>query len=250
MKLAGKVAIVTGGASGIGRASAVLFAREGAKVIVADRELEGAEDTVKLIHEMNGVALAVKVDVVSEPDVERMVQTVVAEFGTVDILFNNAGVEQLNYATHELPLEEWNRVVSINLTGVFLGSKHVIREMLRNGGGVIINTSSIAGMVGFPDLTAYCASKAGVVNLTRQMAMEYAKQNIRVNCICPGYIKTDMIRRTLKEAPGRKTTYAPPPIERMGQAEEIAEAALFLASNSSSYVTGIALPVDGGCLAQ
>ena len=248
MRLADKVSIITGGGSGIGRATALLFSKEGAKVVVADCSVEGAEETVKLIQGLNGDALAVRVDVASEVEVERMVQTTISQYGKLDILFNNAGVTIPRCPTHELPLDEWQRVISVNLTGVFLGSKHGIREMLKGGGGVIINNASIAGVIGLPNIAAYGASKGGVVNLTRQLAIECAPKNIRVNCICPGAIQTPMAEKAaagpgaLKNADG--------PMGRRGEPEEIAQAALYLASNDSSYVNGVILPIDGGWFAQ
>ena len=248
MRLADKVAIITGGGSGIGRATALLFAKEGAKVVVADCSVEGAEETVRLIQGFNGDALAVRVDVPIETEVERMVQTTVSQYGKLDILFNNAGVAIPRCPVHELPLEEWQRVISINLTGVFLGAKYGIREMLKIGGGVIINTASIAGVIGLPNIAAYGASKGGVVNLTRQLAIECAPNNIRVNCICPGAIQTPMAEKSAAEAGALKN--AGGPLGRRGEPEEVAQAALFLASNDSSYVNGVILPIDGGWFAQ
>ena len=251
MKLAGKVAIITGSGSGIGRASALIFAQEGAKVVVADCIQATAEQTVSLIRQAGGEAISIQVDVSKEASVENMVRFTVEHFGKLDILFNNAGVEGLNVPTHELPEEEWDREIAINLKGVFLGSKHAIRQMLKNGGGVIINTASSAGLIGLPPLSAYCASKGGVVNLTRELAMEYARQGIRVNCICPGVIKTAMIERVFIENPEKEAAYAEgEPIGRLGNPEEIARAALFLACDDSSFVTGTILPVDGGWVAR
>lgn len=247
MKLDKKVAIITGGASGIGRATALLFAREGAKVVIADWTESGGKETVELIHAIKGEAIFVQTDVNQEADVERMVKTAVEHFGRVDIVLNNAGIEGIRVPSHELPVEEFDRVISINLRGVFLGAKHAIRQMLKNGGGNIINMASIAALIGLPKLAAYSAAKGGVANLTRQLAMEYARDNIRVNCICPGFVMTPMLAYKFEADPPLLDAYNESvPVGHIGIPEDIAKAALYLASDDSSFVTGIALPVEGG----
>lgn len=250
MKLSGKVAIITGAGSGIGRASALLFAQEGAKVIVAGRTLAKVELTANLINQSGGEAVAVRADVSKEADVENMVRVAVQNFGKVDILFNNAAVEGQQCATHERTVEAWDAEIEVDLKGVFLCSKHAIREMLKVGGGSIINTGSIASMVGFPENAAYCAAKAGVANFTRSLAIEYAKQNIRVNCICPGMIRTEMLQRCIDMIPNGEEVYVGlQPTGRIGEPKDIAKAALYMASDDSSYVTGAILMVDGGWVA-
>ena len=252
MRLKGRVAIITGAGSGIGRTSALLFAREGAKVIVADYMAESGEETVKLIKEAGGEATFVKVDVSKAADTQRMVKTAIDSYGKLDILDNNAGIEGPSAPTEDLPEEDWDRVLSVNLKGVFLGSKYAIPEMLKRGGGVIINTASVAGLVAFINMPAYCASKGGVVLLTKAMALEYAAKNIRVNCICPGAVRTPMFERfkigQVEEA--ERLFCQGRPIGRCGLAEDVANAALYLASEESSFVTGIALVIDGGWTAQ
>ena len=247
-KLDGKVALITGAGSGIGRATALLFAKEGAKVVVADYVPVGGQETVRMIKEAGGEAIFVEADVSKASDVERMVKTAVDAYGRIDILYNNAGITRAA-PTAETTEEEWDLVLDINLKGVFLGSKYAIPVMLNQGGGVIINTASIAGISGFRGMSAYCASKAAVILLTKTMALEYGRQNIRVNCICPGVIQTAMTKawnpdETVQQVPPRGQ-----PVKRGGQPEEIARAALYLASDDSSFVTGAALVVDGGLTA-
>ena len=243
-----KVAIVTGGASGIGRAAAALFAREGANVVVADYEPTGGQDTVKMIQGEGGEAFFVETDVSRPVDVERMVNETVKTYGRVDILFNNAGVGETAKAT-EASLEHWERVLAINLRGVFLGCKYAIPEMIRNGGGSIINNASILAEVGFSEATAYAASKHGIAGLTQTIAIDYAAQGIRANTVCPGFIRTPMVMKGLDEET-RAYIAGLHPLGRMGEPEEVAEAVLFLASDRSSFVTGTCLFVDGGYTAR
>ena len=243
-KLAGKVALITGAGSGIGRAAALLFAREGARIVASDIVPRGGHETVKLIKEAEGQAVFVEADVSKWPDVQKMVEAALATYGQLDILFNNAGVMGKYILTADTPEQVWDDIIATNLKGVFLGSKCAIPVMLRQGGGVIVNTASTAGMIGLPGLPAYCASKAAVIQLTRTMALEYADKNIRINCICPGGIMTPM-------SAGFDSNNPPPfrqsqAMRRFGQPEEVAKVALYLASDDSSFVTGTSAVVDGG----
>ncbi|TET88682.1 MAG: glucose 1-dehydrogenase [Dehalococcoidia bacterium] len=242
-KLDGKVALITGAASGIGRATALLFAKEEAKIAVADYVPAGGQETVKMIQKAGGDAVFIEADVSQAANVERMVKTTVNAYGQIDILFNNAGVGQTGDSMVETTEDEWDRVLNINLKGVFLCSKYAIPVMLDQGGGVIINTASIAGLVGLPGIPAYGVSKAGVIQLTRMMAAEYGRQDIRVNCICPGAIQTPMTESVSLPMDAYIQVQF---LNRTGQPEDIARAALYLASDDSSFVTGVALVVDGG----
>src|SRR5215813_4116247 len=227
-RLKNKVAIITGGGSGIGRATCLLFAREGAKVVVADYAAEGGNETVQQIKTAGGEATFVRADVSKSAEVRTMVATTVGAYARVDILFNNAGIEGPSAKLANYKEEDWERVIAIDLTAVFLGMKYVIPEMVKQGGGVIVSTASVAGMVGFPGSGAYAAAKAGVINLTRLAALEYANKNIRVNCICPGVIETPMVNRVIGGHP-REQVVRTEPVGRLGRPEEIANAALFLA---------------------
>ncbi|MCK9930749.1 glucose 1-dehydrogenase [Frankia sp. Mgl5] len=242
-KLDGKVAIITGAGSGIGRASAHLFAAEGAKVVCAD--FSGKEK--RTADEIGAAAVAVHVDVAVAADVERMVATAEDRFGKLDILFNNAGVAGSKMLITEQTEEDFDRVVAVNLKGVFLGMKYGIPAILRNGGGSLINTASAAGLVGWRKNAVYGASKGGVIQMTKAVALDFADQGVRVNAICPGMTWTGMVPGSddLLEPPA--SVPAPPqPMSRWGLPSELATAALFLASDDSSFVTGVALPVDGG----
>jgi NAD(P)-dependent dehydrogenase (short-subunit alcohol dehydrogenase family) len=248
-RLKDKVALITGGGSGIGRATSLLFAREGAKVVVADYATEGGEETVRLITAAGGTAMFVQADVSRSADVQWMIATTVQAYGRIDILFNNAGIEGPSAKIVNYPEEEWERVLAIDLTAVYLGMKYAIPEMLKQGGGVIISTASVAGMVGFPGSGAYGAAKAGVIQLTRTVALEYASKNIRVNCICPGVIRTPMAQRVMGDRP-EEAVVRMEPIGRLGTPEDIAHAALFLASDESSFATGAPFIIDGGYVAR
>jgi len=248
-RLKDKVAIITGGGSGIGRATCLLFAREGAKVVVADYIAEGGNETVRQISAAGGQAVFVQADVSKSADVRNMIGAAVRNYGRVDILFNNAGIEGPSTKLANLKEEDWDRVIAIDLTSVYLGMKYVIPEMIKQGGGVILSTASVAGLVGFQGSGAYAAAKAGVINLTRLAALEYADKNIRVNCICPGVIETPMVERVMGGRP-RERVVRSEPIGRLGRPEDIANAALFLASDESSFATGAPFITDGGYVAR
>lgn len=245
----GKVAIVTGGSFGIGRATAIAFASRGAKVSVVDW-IEDSE-TLNLIKAAGGDAIFVKCDVSKDADVKAMVEKTVNTFGKLDYAFNNAGIEGVSAITHECTEEIWDKTVGVNLKGVWLCMKYEIQQMLKQGKGAIVNTASIAGLVGFQGLPAYTSSKHGVIGLTKTAALEYAKLGIRVNAVCPGVIKTPMIDRfTGKNKEAEKQFENMEPVGRMGQPEEVAEAAIWLCSDAASFVTGDAMAVDGGWIAQ
>lgn len=249
MRLKDKVAIITGSGSGIGCASAVLFAKEGAKVVVADIVRKGGLETVEMIMENRGDAIFVETDVTNKTDVERMVKTAVEKYGKLDILYNNAGFN-LEKTVTDTTEEEWNKVLDVNLKSVFLCSKYAIPELIRNGGGAIINTASMVGVLGALHESAYCAAKAGVILLTKAMALDYGPYKIRVNCVSPGGIKTPMHNEfiaTLPESERDKLEkHSTNPLRRIGQPEEVAYTALFLASDEASYISGVTLPVHGG----
>ncbi|MCX6000354.1 MAG: glucose 1-dehydrogenase [Chloroflexi bacterium] len=243
-KLDGKVALVTGAGSGIGRATALLFAKEGAKVGVDDSVPAGGRETVAMIKKAGGEAIFIQADVSKATDVERMVKAVVDKYGRIDVLFNNAGtITQALVA--DLSVEDWDRVINTNLRSVFLASKYAIPKMLQQGGGVIISNSSANGLGAHTTIAPYCASKAGVILLTKTIAAEYGKQNIRANCICPGMIDTAMTGPSLSVLDMDWVAQG-----RAGWPEEVAKAVLFLASDDSSYVNGTALVVDGGWTAE
>ena len=250
-RVAGKVALVTGGASGIGRATALTFAREGAKLIVADMNEEGGHQTVHMITEKGGEATFVKTDVSQAVEVQALISKAVETYSRLDCAHNNAGISGgVRALTADYPEDPWHQVIAVNLTGVWLCMKYELAQMLHQGGGAIVNTASIAGLVGGAGNAAYTASKHGVIGLTKTAALEYARQGIRVNGICPGYIHTPMTARGLSDPERRVQTIARHPLGRVGTPEEIAEAVVWLCSDAASFVTGHAMSVDGGYVAQ
>jgi NAD(P)-dependent dehydrogenase (short-subunit alcohol dehydrogenase family) len=255
-QLNGKVALVTGGASGIGRATALTFAREGAKLVIADMNADGGQQTVHMIKEHGGEAIFVQTDVTQAPAVEALISKAVETYGRLDCAHNNAGISgagiggEQRALTAEYPDERWHQVIAINLTGVWLCMKYEIPQMLTQGGGAIVNTASGAGLVGLPGNCAYVASKHGVVGLTKTAALEYAQQGIRVNCVCPGYIRTPMTAQGMSDPELLQRIIAHEPIGRVGEPEEVAEAVVWLCSEAASFVTGHTMTVDGGYVAQ
>ena len=247
----GKVALITGGASGIGRATALTFARERAKLVIADMNADGGHQTVHMITEQGGEAIFVKTDVSKAVEVQALISQAVATYGRLDCAHNNAGISGGGHAlTAEYLEETWHQVIAVNLTGVWLCMKYEIPQMLHHGGGVIVNTASVAGLIGGRGLAAYAASKHGVVGLTKTAALEYAPQGIRVNCVCPGVIQTPMTARGLRNPERRARIMASEPMGRVGTPEEVAEAVVWLCSDAASFVTGHTMTVDGGHVTQ
>lgn len=247
MRLKDKVAIVTGGSSGIGEYTVREMVNEGARVLIADVNDEAGEKLASELNTKQKNAIYQHVDVSNEKDIIKMVETAENEFGKLDIIFSNAGIGDMSPTT-ELTYEDWRKVISVNLDGVFLSAKHAIKAIKKTGGGSIINCSSILGNVGQADTAAYTAAKGGVTNMTRALAVEYAKDNIRVNAVCPGYVETPILNNLQPEM--KKALVSLHPIGRLGRPEEIAKAVVFLASDDASFVTGINMLVDGGYTAQ
>lgn len=244
-----KIVLVTGGSFGIGQQAALEFAKRGAKVIVCD--VFEARDTLAAIEKIKGDANFIKCDVSNENEVIALINEIKAKYEKIDFAFNNAGIEGLNALTHECSLENWEKTINTNLKGIWLCMKHEISAMLENGGGAIVNNSSIAGLIGFKGMPAYVASKHGIIGLTKTAALEYAKSGIRINAVCPGVIKTPMLDRSTKKDKKQEEQYAlMEPIGRLGEAAEVAQAAVWLCSQSASFITGAAIPVDGGWVAQ
>jgi len=253
-RLSNRVALVTGSSSGIGRAAALLLSSEGAKVAVVDLNEEGGKETVKMISEMGGNSFFIKADVSKDTDAKQMIEKVVEKFGRLDVLINNAGIFLENDTATDLSVESWSKIIDVNLRGVFLGCKYAIPQMMKQNAGSIVNTASVAGFFPARNLSAYSASKAGVIALTKAMAADYGLHNIRVNCVCPGEIVTAM-DTVLAERWGARPEYFKfrddvernrYPLKRFGKPEDVARAMLFLASDESSWITGAALVVDGG----
>ena len=252
MRLAGKVALITGGNSGIGKASAILFAQEGAKVVIAARDTVSGEETASAIKKGGGTAVFVRTDVSQRDDCKQAVDLTITRFGRIDVLFNNAGMALVK-TLHETTEEEWDRIFDTNLKSIFRMCKFAIPHMIAGGGGSIINTGSQLSMVAAPSFAAYCATKGAILNLSRAMALDYAKHNIRVNTLCPGAVATPRRLRQFEGKEGPQGTLGHlaslHPMGRIGQPEELAPAVLFLACGDASFVTGTALVVDGGYIA-
>ena len=250
--LEGSVVIITGGAAGIGKAAAIAFAENGARIALSDVKKDRGEEVAQLIEKRGGKTIFVAGDTSKASDVEKLVGAAVRAFGRIDCAFNNAGIEGKLGSTVDCTEENFDRTIAVNLKGIWLCMRQEIQQMMKQGnGGAIVNTSSVAGLVGFPNLPAYVASKHGVLGLTKTAALEYAKAGIRVNAICPGVIHTEMIDRlTGKDAKAEKQFTDLEPVGRMGTPEEIAAAAVWLCSKSASFVTGHSMAVDGGFVAQ
>lgn len=250
--LEGKSALITGGGGGIGRATALAFAREGARLAIADFNEQAAQETVAQVNAAGGQAMTLTGDVTDSATVQAMIRAVVAAYGRVDCAFNNAGIAGFQVdaggkRTHEWADESFDRMIGVNLKGVWLCMKHELPQMMAQGGGTIVNTGSIAGLIGLPTSSAYVAAKHGVLGLTKTAALEYAGDNIRVNAVCPGYIETNMTADTMRRRGAE--IMAKVPFNRMGKPEEIAEMVVWLSSDRASYVSGACYNVDGGYMA-
>jgi NAD(P)-dependent dehydrogenase (short-subunit alcohol dehydrogenase family) len=254
MRLKDKVAIITGAGGGQGRAAALLFAKEGAKIVASDWNVASGEQTVTRVRAAGGEAIHIGADVSDSAQVRRLIEGALASWGRIDVLYNNAGVGYSSSLSMQdilkTPEEDWDRVLAINLKSVFLTCKYAIPEMLRTGGGSIINTSSVAALVGGENAHAYTASKGGMISLSRALAVEFGPRNIRVNCICPGVIDTPMVEPVVGPLKDSNRPLRFSPIRRLGTPEDIAYCALYLASDESSFVTGAVFVVDGGITAR
>ncbi|OZH55168.1 short-chain dehydrogenase [Hydrocoleum sp. CS-953] len=245
----GKVALITGGSSGIGRATAIAFAKKGAKVVIGDRMEKEGQETVAMIKEIGSEAIFIKTDITQATEVENLVNQTINTYNRLDYAFNNAGTEGTLGPSIEQTEENWNQIINTNLKGVWLSMKYQIPQMLKNGGGAIVNNASVAGLIGVPNLSIYCASKHGVIGLTKAVALEQAKAGIRINSVCPGPTQTDLLDRILSKI-GRSEAKAAQPIGRFGKPEEIANAVVWLCSDAASFITGHSLTIDGGYTVQ
>jgi NAD(P)-dependent dehydrogenase (short-subunit alcohol dehydrogenase family) len=248
--LDGKVALVTGAGSGIGRETALAFARAGARVVASDRDPTTGEQTTRLIADTGGDSTFIQCDVSLTDEVQAMVARTVEVYGRLDCAHNNAGISSGRAATAEYTEAQWDQVIATNLTGVWLCMKYELQQMLRQGSGAIVNTASIAGLVGIPGNTGYVAAKHGVVGLTRAAAIEYGPQGIRVNCVCPGYVDTPLIASLTRQPDLKAAIVKRHPLGRLGLPEDIAEAVVWLSSDAASFVNGHTLTIDGGYVAQ
>jgi NAD(P)-dependent dehydrogenase (short-subunit alcohol dehydrogenase family) len=247
--LVGKVALVTGAGSGIGRAAAQKFAQEGAKVIVADIAEDGGNETVHVIREAGGEATFIKADVSQAKEVEALISRTVDIYGRLDCALNNAGIDGSYAPIADYSEADFDRVIGINLKGVWLCMKYEVRQMLKQGGGAIVNTSSVSGLIGYPGITAYTASKHAVAGLTKTVALEYATAGIRVNAVCPGVIETPITERIARDPQVKAELLARQPVHRFGTPQEVANAIVWLCSDEASFMTGVPMPVDGGWVA-
>jgi NAD(P)-dependent dehydrogenase (short-subunit alcohol dehydrogenase family) len=248
-RLEGKIALVTGSAQGLGKEIASSLAQNGCSLVLAD--IAYPEETAKQIEEIGSRSISVKADISDEAEVKEMVEKAISEYKKVDILVNNAGISQLGYtATEDLPIEEWDKIIAVNLRGTFLCCKHVGKQMIRSGGGSIINISTTAGMTGVPRAPAYCASKAGIILLTKSLALEWVRYNIRVNAIAPHYLETELTKGLRASEKVYDGLVKQIPMRRFAKSGEVVGTVLFLSSPASSYITGTVIVVDGGFLAQ
>jgi len=251
MRFEGSVVLITGGSSGIGRATALAFAREGAKVVLGNRRVEAGQETARMVQEAGGEAILVRTDVTKAAEVEELIRATVRTYGRLDCAFNNAGITGAMARTAECTEDNWQRTIAVNLTGVWLCMKYEILEMLKQGDGVIVNNASTAGLVGMRGGPAYSASKGGVVQLTRTAALEYAKSGIRVNAVCPGFVRTPMTEEHTNANPDLEGWIKKiQPMGRLGTPEEVAQTVVWLCSEAASFITGQALAIDGGMVAQ
>lgn len=251
-RLSGKVALITGGGTGIGRAIAMAFAREGASVAVAGRRLEKVKEVALAIEKQGGAAQALQCDVARAKDAERAINETAKKFGKFNVLVNNAGTLSVS-TVDSISEDDWDRVITVNLKGPFLMSRAALKEFRKNGGGTIVNIGSVLGLVAMKDRAAYCASKGGVTMLTKAMALDHAHENVRVNCICPSIVETELVKGLFDDSEQGKrlkqSRMGTIPLGRFGKPADVADLAVFLASEESSWLTGAAIPLDGGLTA-